>query len=271
MKRFCIGKQDELLNNSLLLLQEAKTAIAETTTSTQLAIQKLLEVLIKLKSDIDKSNSGRVQNWFAGLLNESLEILRGMGFFDVLFKPFSEMTHFDDLLKLLGTNKTLAMLLWILRELDGFDESTDNALWNMSKMRGFDESRLNEIIGKADTTTNGNFSGSAFSSLINLTAPLSLPPSKQPANSLLLDRKAAEIFDVKKDALPQILTAFNKDIGTKVYQAWASTTVTEPSAVKIYAFRVTAPLFGNSVQPRILEIDRQPGESLRQVSILLLR
>ena len=107
--------------------------------------------------------------------------------------------------------------------------------------------------GETNDATKGHFSTSAFRSLINLTAPLSLSPSKQPANSLLLDRGAAKIFDLdlSNDTLPQILTAFNKDIGTKAYQAWANATVTEPLPVKVYALRVTAPLFGNSAPSRI--------------------
>lgn len=104
--------------------------------------------------------------------------------------------------------------------------------------------------GDTNDATKGHFSTSAFRSLINLTAPLSLPPSRQPANSLLLNRVAAKVFDLSNDTLPQILTAFNKDIGRTAYQAWANATVTEPLPVKVYVLRLTAPLFGNTAPPR---------------------
>lgn len=133
---------------------------------------------------------------------------------------------------------------------------------NLEPLSDFNEFTANTLIKKTDNED----SVSAFSSLINLTAPLSLPPSKQPANSLLLGRNAVQIFDDKQDTLPHILTTFNKDIGTKAYQAWANTTVTEPQPIKVFAFRVTSQLFGNSVPPRfrrdgqgnILSIDEHP-------------
>lgn len=156
--------------------------------------------MAKLKNVIDKNGNARIQKWFAGLLNELLEILHALS--------------------------------------------------------DFDKTTLRELTGRTSAAKNGNFSGAAFGSLINLTAPLSLPPSKQPANSLRLARNAAEVFDIRQDTLPQILTAFNKDIGTKAYQAWANTTVTEPLPVKVYALRVTAQLFGNSVPPRFEINDR---------------
>lgn len=258
---FCIDAQDRLLNRGLDLLKAVKTAIVTNNPSTQPVIfnssvstqpfqEALLKELIELKSDIDKSGNMPVQKWFVSLLNELLEIMRALGVFDRVFAVFRRQPNFEPLLSFLKNIKNLAGLLKILRELNGFDELMDKALAIVRRLKGFDESKLNEIIGTANTTTKGNFSRSAFSSLINLTAPLSLPPSRQPANSLLLGRKATEVFDAKKDTLPQILTAFNKDIGTNVYQAWANTTVTKPLSVKIYALRVIASLFGNSVPPR---------------------
>ena len=190
---FCLDREDELFSGVLKLLGDTREAINKDT-AIQHVPRTVREVLENLKGIIDKSGNTRMQNWFAGLLNEMLEILRALS--------------------------------------------------------DTDKSKLHALIRKTPPTSNGH-SASAFSSLINLTAPLSLPPSKQPANRLLLERKAAEVFDVKKDTLPQILTAFNKDIGTNVYQAWANATVTEPLPVKVYAFRVTAPLFGNSAPSRI--------------------
>jgi hypothetical protein len=191
---FCLDSEDKLFSSVLKLLRDARTAISNSTASTLLSPQIVREVLAKLKDVIDKNGNTRIRKWFAGLLNELLEILHALS--------------------------------------------------------DFDKTTLHSLTGRTNATTNGKFSGSALGSLINLTAPLSLPPSKQPATSLRLGRNAAEVFDLKKDTLPQILTAFNKDIGTTAYQAWANTTVTEPQPVKVYALRVTAPLFGNTAQPR---------------------
>jgi predicted phage baseplate assembly protein len=91
---------------------------------------------------------------------------------------------------------------------------------------------------------------SAFTGLVNLINPLSLPASKQPANRLLLEREPKKVFAADQDTLPQILTAFNKDILKTAYTAWANSTVTNPSPLKVYAFRVTAQLFGNSAPIR---------------------
>ncbi|MEP6703376.1 MAG: putative baseplate assembly protein, partial [Acidobacteriota bacterium] len=95
---------------------------------------------------------------------------------------------------------------------------------------------------------------SAFGSLISLAAPLSLPASKQPANSLRLKRDVSGTFDTRKDTMPQILTAFNPRLGNTAYTAWANTAVTGSSTVTIYALRVTAPLFGYSAASKF-EVD----------------
>lgn len=87
---------------------------------------------------------------------------------------------------------------------------------------------------------------SPFTSLISLAKPLSLPPSRQPANSLRLKRDAGGTFDLRKDTMPQILTAFNPGLSKTAYKAWSNSTVTPPSPVKVYALRVTASLFGYS-------------------------
>jgi hypothetical protein len=118
-------------------------------------------------------------------------------------------------------------------------------------------------VGSNGTTLSAVARPKAFDSLVNLAKPLSLPASLQPANSLHLKRDARQVFDTRKDTIPQILTSFNPRLGETAYQAWANTTVTEPSPVKVYALRVTASLFGSASPGRILGIKRETGEILK--------
>jgi hypothetical protein len=120
----------------------------------------------------------------------------------------------------------------------------DDLLKNLSEQRVDlgEISRFASNIGSRSRTKDL----SAFSSLIGLTAPLSLPPSRQPANSLRLKLDASATFDTRKDTMPQILSAFNPQLGNTVYKAWSNTAVTPPSPATVFALRVTAPLFGYS-------------------------
>ena len=92
--------------------------------------------------------------------------------------------------------------------------------------------------------------------LMGLIDPVSKPPLLQPANSLRLSRDAKQIFDVQRDALPQLLTALKPSIKQDIYSAWANVTVTESQKVEIYALRVKSPPFGNNA-PRRQILDEQ--------------
>ena len=131
------------------------------------------------------------------------------------------------------------------------DALQEDLLTNLNEQRvNLDES-IRAAANGASFRSLPNKGSSAFASLIGLAAPLSLPPSRQPANSLRLKRDAIGTFDARKDTLPQILTAFNPQLGSTAYKAWSNTRVTPPSPVEVFALRVTAPLFGYSAAKKI--------------------
>ena len=131
------------------------------------------------------------------------------------------------------------------------DALQKDLLKNLSEQRvNLDES-IRAAANGASFRSLTDKGSSAFASLIGLAGPLSLPPSRQPANSLRLKRDTRETFDTRKDTLPQILTAFNPQLGNTAYKAWSNMTVTPPSPVEVFALRVTAPLFGHSAGKKI--------------------
>ncbi len=99
-----------------------------------------------------------------------------------------------------------------------------------------------------------------FEALINLARPLSRPASLQPANSARLERDVESAFSSRRDLLPQVLTAFNPQLGTSAYKAWGNAVVTPTLDVKVYAMRETAPLFGHNAPRRVLAIEPRTGK-----------
>ena len=81
--------------------------------------------------------------------------------------------------------------------------------------------------------------------LEELLGPLAIPPSAQPANALKLPRSLEQSFDPASDAVPRLLVAMRPDLRHALYQAWEQA-ATEPSAVQVYALRVTASPFGHN-------------------------
>ncbi|MBD2773366.1 putative baseplate assembly protein [Iningainema tapete] len=86
--------------------------------------------------------------------------------------------------------------------------------------------------------------------LDDLTAPLTKPPSRQPANELRLQRNITKAFSNKSDNNFQILTTFQPQLSSTLYAAWRNLPVTEPSEVKVYALRTRASVFGHNAPPR---------------------
>jgi hypothetical protein len=113
---------------------------------------------------------------------------------------------------------------------------------------------------------NGGENGDKLTPLTVLQAlakPLSRSPSLQPANSLRLSRSASEAFEVHRDTLPQLLTAFQPRIANMAYRAWANATVTPSSTVEVYALRVKAGVFGDTTREKTLRIDPETGQITR--------
>jgi hypothetical protein len=86
-------------------------------------------------------------------------------------------------------------------------------------------------------------------SVEEILAPLQVPASTPPANSLRLNRGLKQIFDPKGDIVPQLLTTLQPALGDSLYQALGNAAVSEPSPVEVYALRVVAPLFGYNAAP----------------------
>lgn len=110
----------------------------------------------------------------------------------------------------------------------------------------------------APPTANGGRTEEGLTPLATLRAlvePLSLAPSLQPANSLRLSRSSNQAFADDHDTLSQLLSVFQPRIAETAYQAWANATVTQPSVVEVYAFRVKAGLFGNNAPRPVKGID----------------
>jgi hypothetical protein len=98
---------------------------------------------------------------------------------------------------------------------------------------------------------------SALENLFQIAAPLSLPPSLQPANALRLSRTVAATFTTQADAAPRILAAFHPEIAPSLYKAWAGVE-TPSSQVQVYVMRVKAQLFGSNA-PFQIQFEQETG------------
>ena len=95
--------------------------------------------------------------------------------------------------------------------------------------------------------------GPIFPSIERLT----LAPSMPPANKQQLRRSLDTTFRGAADTRLQILAAFQLELRRELASAVTNTKVTQDSAIKVYALRVTASLFGHNA-PR--EPQYEPAE-----------
>jgi predicted phage baseplate assembly protein len=85
----------------------------------------------------------------------------------------------------------------------------------------------------------------ALSQLDEIMAPLAMPPSVQPPNSVSLARTVSSALAPQSDTAPQLLAAFNPAVASTLYQAWGS--IAQPSGpAAVYAARVKAGIFANN-------------------------
>jgi hypothetical protein len=97
---------------------------------------------------------------------------------------------------------------------------------------------------------------------VSITALLeSLKPTPVPtlANSLQLRRNLASSFAPQGENNLRLLKEFNPEWNRYLSVAWANAEVTAPPGVKVYAFRLTAALFGHNTAKRIA-IPSEGGE-----------
>jgi hypothetical protein len=200
-------------------------------------------------------------------LTQWAEVLRTLDVFDEIKKEVLSILRRVDLLELFRTERSFnalidtllrvpnfTRLIRILRTEKDFQKTVEDMTSLSRGMDGFDQSKFDQLIG----TENERPIEGAFADLLALTAPLSAPPSIQPANSVDLERDITKVFSLDKDTMPKILTSFNPGISTVAYEAWGKATV-EPDTpaerpAKVYALRATASLFGSNAPPRILDI-----------------
>jgi hypothetical protein len=79
---------------------------------------------------------------------------------------------------------------------------------------------------------------------------LAKPPSRQPANSLRLARNLKEQFAENSGAGYRAVGAFSTQLRDTLTAAAANARVAPASAIRAYALRLTAPLFGHNVPKR---------------------
>jgi predicted phage baseplate assembly protein len=246
---FCADVQEPLKIPAAKVLSDVKKVILRD--STRPEDDEIIRDIGRVVVAIGESGNKGMQRWLDSLVNEMMSILRSTGAIDELLEDVREGDFNDFMSELEEAVQGLEEFektIVILRRSDGFEDLVDDVIEILPKLESFNKDRFDTLIN----SIGGNSSVSAFGSFVKLTRPLSLPASKQPANSFVLGRSAKQLFDVRNDTLPQMVAAFNKDIGANAYQAWANTTVTKPQPVKVYALRVTAQLFGNTAQPRFV-------------------
>ncbi|HEV7486133.1 MAG TPA: putative baseplate assembly protein [Thermoanaerobaculia bacterium] len=78
----------------------------------------------------------------------------------------------------------------------------------------------------------------------DLLAALEQQPSTPPASALNLGRSLDTGFDKSADGSAKLLTVLRPGLSASLYQALANVEIAQPPSVRVYALRVTAPLFG---------------------------
>jgi hypothetical protein len=81
---------------------------------------------------------------------------------------------------------------------------------------------------------------------------LKTAPSVPPANATRLDRTLRSAFPSGGDIFPRLLTAFRPALGNVLVPAIANATVAKSAEIKVYAFRVTASLFGSNAPRKVV-------------------
>lgn len=115
-----------------------------------------------------------------------------------------------------------------------------------------------ELLGSGGTENDDAGDGSASNGktpsemLEELLEGLGKPPSVQPVNAAKLPRRLEESFGSDSDAVPQLLTALQPELGRALYRAWEQTGA-QPGAAQVYALRVKdASPFGHNAPPRAI-------------------
>lgn len=106
-------------------------------------------------------------------------------------------------------------------------------------------------------------SGSNSVNNSNLLNDLVLPPSTQPKNTLALKRTLAGQFKNKASPSYSSVASFTPKLKRTLKTAAANAILTDSNDVKVYAFRIAAPLFGHNASKEPA-YDTKTGQLLRQ-------
>jgi predicted phage baseplate assembly protein len=89
-------------------------------------------------------------------------------------------------------------------------------------------------------------SSSPFVALVDLMAPLSMPPASHPRDSLHLQRSTSKTFAQQEDTTPALLKTLRPQVEGQLYTALGNASVTPPVTSEIHAFRVRTGPFGST-------------------------
>lgn len=152
----------------------------------------------------------------------------------------------------------LKALIWVRKKLLFGGDQTDSYDALMKAPFGNDDppqgpSSIDAFASAAQAAFGGSSNGTgvpvSFSSLFQA---LTLMPTVQPANSLLLSRNIAVALGKASDARPQLLLNFETGLRDTFYRAWTSVPNEAPTQdlTGVFALRLAAPMFGyNAVIP----------------------
>jgi hypothetical protein len=77
-----------------------------------------------------------------------------------------------------------------------------------------------------------------------LLTALAQAPSTPPANALRLDRSVSTTYGKSADSGSKLLTTLRPSLSASLYEALANFEIKRPPSLRVFALRVTAPLFG---------------------------
>ena len=95
-------------------------------------------------------------------------------------------------------------------------------------------------------TTSAPAAGAGITSLPDVLGSFAKQPNPQPSNRLHLDRDVKALASPESDLNARLLTVARPELREVLYKAWANVPVVEAPALKVYALRTRASVFGHN-------------------------
>jgi predicted phage baseplate assembly protein len=153
----------------------------------------------------------------------------------------------DSLIVVTGTEPALRQVAAVIPE--PTDQRTQVSLLTALPAVAASPAESTPVSGQPEQT-------SALRQIDDLIAPLALPPSLQPPDSISLARTPMLAFAAQSDAAPRLLAQFHPAAAGTLYQAWAGITP-DPGPAAIYAARVKCGIFANNF-PGAVKVTQTP-------------